>query len=66
MLMFFTGLKEECIYVLCVRLAEDHTIPTKSPISKQQSPTQEKREAINQRALSETMLLLKFIRKEEG
>ena len=26
---FLTGVKEECIYALCVGLAEDNTIPTK-------------------------------------
>ena len=51
-----TGVKEECIYALCLGLAEDNTIPTKPSISKQQSPAQEKQEAINQKALSETML----------
>ena len=40
-------------------LADNNTIPTKPPISKQQSPTQEKQEAINQRAFSKIMLLLK-------
>ena len=54
-----TGFKKECIYALCVGLKEDNTIPTKPPISKQQSPTQEKQETINKKALSETMLLLK-------
>ena len=38
------GVKEKLIYVLCVRLAEDNTITTKPPISKQQSPTREKQE----------------------
>ena len=42
-----TGVEEKCIYALCVGLIEDNTIPTKSPISKQQSLTQEKQEAIN-------------------
>ena len=46
------------LHTVC-ELAEDNTIPTKPPISKQQNPTQEKQEAINQRALSETMLPLK-------
>ena len=40
-------------------LAEDSKIPTKPPISKQQSHTQKKQQAINQRALSEKMLPLK-------
>ena len=56
---FLTGVEEECIYELCVGLARDNTIPTEPPISKQQSPTRKKQEAINQRALSETLLLLK-------
>ena len=56
---FLTGFKEECIYALSVGLAEDNKITTKPPILKQQSSTQEKQEAINQRALSKTMLLLK-------
>ena len=58
-LIFLTGVKEECIYALCVGLAKDNAIPTKLPLSKQQSPTQEKQEDINQRHLSETMLPLK-------
>ena len=57
--IFLTGAKEECIYALRVRLAEDNIIPTKLPISKQKSPTQEKQETICLRALSETILLLK-------
>ena len=40
-------------------VAEDNTIPTKPPISKQQSLTQKNQESINQSALSETMLPLK-------
>ena len=56
---FLTEVKKECIYALCVGLAKENAIPTKPLISKQQSPTQGKQEAINQRALSETMLLLK-------
>ena len=44
---------------LFVGLVEDNTIPTKPPISKQQSSTQEKQETINQRAFSETILPLK-------
>ena len=45
--MFFSDRsKKKCIYALCVGLAEDNTIPTKPPISKQQSPTHEKQEAI--------------------
>ena len=58
-IFFLTEVKEECIYQLSVGLAEDNAIPTKPPISKQESPTQEKQEAINQRALSETILPLK-------
>ena len=67
-LFFLTGVKEECFYTLRVELTEDNTIFTKPSISKQQSPKQEKQEAINQRALSETMLPLKYKkgkRKEE-
>ena len=44
---FLTGVKEECIYALCVGLAKDNTIPTKPLISKQQGAIQEKQEAIN-------------------
>ena len=32
---FLKGVKEECIYALCVGLAKDNTIPTKPPILKQ-------------------------------
>ena len=46
LLFFLTEVKEECIYALCVGLAEDNTIPTKPPIFKQQSSTQEKKEAL--------------------
>ena len=51
--------KKECIIALSVGTAEDNTIPIKPSISTQQSPTQEKQEAINKRALSETLLQLK-------
>ena len=54
-----TGVKEECIYTLSVGLAEDNTMPTKPLLSKQRCHTQEKQEAINLRALSETILPLK-------
>ena len=46
---FLTRVKEECIYALCVGLTEGNT----------RKSTQEKQAAINQRAVSETMLLLK-------
>ena len=49
----------EVIYALSVELAGDNTTPTKTSISKHESHTQEKQEAINLRVLSETMLLLK-------
>ena len=53
------------MHLLCEGLAEDNTIPTKPPLCKQQSPTQEKQDTINQRALSETMLPLKQKRRKE-
>ena len=47
LLFFLAGVKEECIYAQCVGLAEGNTMLTKPLISKQQSLTQEKQEAIN-------------------
>ena len=49
-------------------LAEDNGIPNKPLISKQQSPSQEKQEAINQRALSgkNAAIEVKKKRKEEN
>ena len=39
--LVLTGVKKECIYAMSVGLIENNTIPTKPPLSKQQSPTQE-------------------------
>ena len=63
--ILLTRVSEEYLYALCVRLAKDNTILTKHPISKQQRPTQEKQESINQKVLSENNAAIE-VKKKKG